>query len=130
MVTEPVDSWGILWDEKYANNVFMLDSIRDSMGITLKYLGYSMNTREITALEAAKNKLIEQKALGIADDITEAANEVLSLSTSGMKVALQVGMAVMPFLAILIAFIAIRRKYRLTEKTHEAMLQEIASRDH
>ena len=35
MVEEPVDSWSILWDEKYVNNVFMLDSIRDSMGITL-----------------------------------------------------------------------------------------------
>lgn len=65
MVEEPVDSWGILWDEKYVNNVFMLDSIRDSMGITLKYLGYSMNTRDITALEAAKTKLIEQKQAGI-----------------------------------------------------------------
>ena len=65
MVEEPVDSWGILWDEKYKNNVFMLDSIRDSMGITLKYLGYSMNTRDITALEAAKAKLIEQKNAGI-----------------------------------------------------------------
>ena len=65
MVEEPVTSWGILWDEKYVNNVFMLDSIRDSMGITLKYLGYSMNTRDITALEAAKTKLIEQKAAGI-----------------------------------------------------------------
>ncbi len=43
----------------------MLDSIRDSMGITLKYLGYSMNTRDITALEAAKAKLIEQKNAGI-----------------------------------------------------------------
>lgn len=65
MVEEPVDSWSILWDEKYVNNVFMLDSIRDSMGITLKYLGYSMNTRDITALEAAKTKLIEQKQAGI-----------------------------------------------------------------
>ena len=65
MVEEPVDSWSILWDEKYKNNVFMLDSIRDSMGITLKYLGYSMNTRDITALEAAKAKLIEQKNAGI-----------------------------------------------------------------
>ena len=65
MVEEPVDSWSILWDEKYVNNVFMLDSIRDSMGITLKYLGYSMNTRDITALEAAKTKLIEQKNAGI-----------------------------------------------------------------
>ena len=39
-------------------------SIRDSMGVTLKYLGYSMNTRDIVALEAAKEKLIEQKRLG------------------------------------------------------------------
>ncbi len=65
MVDETVDSWGILWDEKYTNNVFMLDSIRDSMGITLRYLGYSMNTRDILALEAAKDKLIEQKQAGI-----------------------------------------------------------------
>ena len=65
MVSEPVDSWGILWDTDYMNNVFMLDSIRDTMGVTLKYLGYSMNTRDITALEAAKAKLIEQKNAGI-----------------------------------------------------------------
>jgi len=65
MVTEPVDSWGILWDSKYASNVFMMDSIRDSMGITLKYLGHSMNTRDILALEMAKTKLIEQKKAGI-----------------------------------------------------------------
>lgn len=65
MVDEPVDSWAILWNEKYRNNVFMLDSIRDSMGITLKFLGHSMNTRDIIALEACKEKLIEQKTLGI-----------------------------------------------------------------
>lgn len=65
MVDDPVDTWGILWNEKYAGNVFMMDSIRDSMGITLKYLGYSMNTRDITALEATKQKLIEQKKAGI-----------------------------------------------------------------
>ena len=65
MVEEPVTSWSILWDSKYANNVFMLDSIRDSMGITLKYLGYSMNTQEIPAIMAAKMKLIEQKQSGM-----------------------------------------------------------------
>ncbi len=65
MVDDPVDSWAILWDQKYANNVFMMDSIRDSMGITLKYLGYSMNTRDIIALEACKTKLIEQKTSGM-----------------------------------------------------------------
>ncbi len=65
MVEEPVNSWGILWNEKYAGSVFMMDSIRDSMGVTLKYLGYSMNTRDIVALEATKQKLIEQKQAGI-----------------------------------------------------------------
>ena len=65
MVEEPVDSWGILWDSKYKSNVFMLDSFRDSMGVTLKYLGHSMNTRDIIALESCKEKLIEQKKNGI-----------------------------------------------------------------
>lgn len=65
MVEEPVNSWGILWDSKYKSNVFMLDSFRDSMGVTLKYLGHSMNTRDIIALESCKDKLIEQKKNGI-----------------------------------------------------------------
>ncbi len=65
LVNEPVESWSILWDEKYQNNVFMLDSYRDSLGVTLKYLGYSMNTLDILALEMAKEKLIEQKRLGV-----------------------------------------------------------------
>lgn len=65
MVDDPVESWGILWDQKYVGNVFMLDSIRDSMGITLKYLGESLNTRDIVALEACKDKLIEQKQSGM-----------------------------------------------------------------
>lgn len=64
-VDEPVTSWSIMWDGKYASNVFMLDSIRDSMGVTLKYLGYSMNTQDIPAIMAAKQKLIEQKQSGV-----------------------------------------------------------------
>ena len=65
LVSDPVDSWSIFWNTKYQNGVFMLDSYRDSMGITLKYLGHSMNTRDILALEMTKEKLIEQKRLGI-----------------------------------------------------------------
>ncbi|MBQ6564208.1 MAG: spermidine/putrescine ABC transporter substrate-binding protein [Clostridiales bacterium] len=64
-VTDPVESWGILWDEKYAGNVFMLDSIRDSMGITLKYLGYPINTREYVQLREATDLLISQKTSGV-----------------------------------------------------------------
>ena len=33
IVTEPVDSWSILWDEKYKGQILMLDSQRDSIGI-------------------------------------------------------------------------------------------------
>lgn len=65
MVTEPVDSWGILFDQKYKDNVFMLDSIRDSMGIALKYLGYGMNTVDPLEINAAKELLIKQKKDGI-----------------------------------------------------------------
>ena len=63
MVEETVDSWGILWDEKYANNIFMLNSIRDSFGLTLKYLGYSMNTQNPAEIAEAGKKLLEQKSL-------------------------------------------------------------------
>lgn len=65
MVQEPVDSWGILFDTKYKNNVFMIDSIRDCLGVTLKYLGFSMNTRDPLQLNAAKQLLIQQKKDGI-----------------------------------------------------------------
>ena len=65
LVDDPVDSWGILWNQKYKGNVFMMDSIRDSMGIALKYLGHSVNSRDIIALETAKAKLIEQKQSGM-----------------------------------------------------------------
>ena len=60
MVDEPVDSWGILWDEKYAGQVWMYDSVRDSIGVTLKYLGYEMNTRNEAEVQEAAEKLIAQ----------------------------------------------------------------------
>jgi len=65
MVTEPVTSWGILFDPKYKDEVFMIDSIRDCLGVALKYLGYSMNTRDPLELNAAKELLIKQKKDGI-----------------------------------------------------------------
>lgn len=61
MVDEEITSWGALFDEKYAGNVIMMNSMRDTVGIALKYLGYSMNTREEAELTAAKDLLVEQK---------------------------------------------------------------------
>ena len=63
MVDEPVDSWSILWDDKYADNILMQDSVRDAFMVALKLNGYSMNSLDENELEAAKNSLIEQKPL-------------------------------------------------------------------
>jgi spermidine/putrescine transport system permease protein len=63
MVDEPVTSWSILWDEKYKDNILMQDSVRDAFGITLKYLGYSLNSLDRDELNEAMELLIEQKPL-------------------------------------------------------------------
>ena len=63
MVDEPVDSWSILWDEKYANNILMQDSVRDAFMVALKLNGDSMNSVERQELEAAKRLLIGQQPL-------------------------------------------------------------------
>lgn len=63
MVDEPVDSWSILWDEKYEDNILMQDSVRDAFMVALKLNGFSMNSLDEKELETAKNSLIEQKPL-------------------------------------------------------------------
>ncbi len=78
MVTDPVDSWSILWNPKYAKQIFMLDSPRDSIGITLKYLGYSLNTGNEAELEAAGKKLIEQKPLVLAYVVDEVKDKMIA----------------------------------------------------
>ena len=65
MVSEPITSWGSLFDPQYQKAVLMLDSPRDSIGLALKYLGYSMNTRNPLELNEAKDLLIQQKKDGI-----------------------------------------------------------------
>ena len=78
MVDDPVDSWSILWNEKYADSIFMLDSIRDTLGITLKYLGYSMNSRDLLQLNEAANKLIEQKPIVKAYYVDETKDKMVA----------------------------------------------------
>ena len=65
MVDEPITSWASMFDQKYAGQVFMMDSYRDTLGAALKYLGYSMNTRVPAELSAARDLLIKQKQDGI-----------------------------------------------------------------
>lgn len=63
MVDDPVTSWSILWDEKYADSILMQDSVRDLFMVGLKSLGYSMNSTDEKELNEAKDLLIEQKPL-------------------------------------------------------------------
>lgn len=63
MVEDTVDSWDILWNEKYADNILMQDSVRDAFMVALKRNGISMNSTNEEALENAKNDLIVQKPL-------------------------------------------------------------------
>ena len=63
MVEEPITSWAQLWDEKYADNILMQDSVRDAFMVAEKLNGFSMNTVDPGELEITKNSLIEQKPL-------------------------------------------------------------------
>ena len=56
----------------------MLDSMRDTLGITLKFLGYSMNSREMTELKKAADKLIEQKPIVKAYYVDETKDKMVA----------------------------------------------------
>ena len=60
-----VHTWGVLWNEKYANNVLMMDSIRDALGLALIYQGHSVNSADYAELRAAADLLIQQKQAGM-----------------------------------------------------------------
>ena len=71
LVTEPVESWNILWDDKYAGQIVMLDSVRDSFAPALSLLGYPLNTTDESQLKEAQQLLIEQKPLVMAYAVDE-----------------------------------------------------------
>lgn len=78
MVKSKPDSWKILWDQQYAKQILMMDSQRDSIGITLKMLGYSLNSTNLAELEEAKNALIRQKPLVLAYVVDEVKDKMIS----------------------------------------------------
>ena len=63
MVSNPVDSWRILWESQYKDSILMQDSVRDAFAVSLKYLGYSLNTTNIQELKEAQELLVTQKPL-------------------------------------------------------------------
>ncbi len=59
--TDPAAVWDILFDTSWENRIGMYNSMRESIGASLNYLGYSLNTVAAAELEEAKNLLIEQR---------------------------------------------------------------------
>lgn len=62
-VTDPVDSWSILWNPKYKDRILMLEDEREVFGVALKWKGYSLNSTVPAQLDEAKGLLMQQKPL-------------------------------------------------------------------
>ena len=77
-VTDPVDSWNILWNEKYAGQILMQDSARDALMIPLKIMGKSLNETDKDVLTAAQEMLIKQKPLVQAYVVDEVKDKLIN----------------------------------------------------
>ena len=66
---EDMETWDVLWNEKYAGDILMFDNPRDTIGIALKKLGYSYNTTDAAQITAAVDLLMVQAY--VMDDIFE-----------------------------------------------------------
>lgn len=76
-VEEPINSWAVLWDEKYRDEILMLDSPRDALMVPLKLKGYSMNSTDMAELNEARDMLIEQKPLVQAYVVDEVKDKMI-----------------------------------------------------
>lgn len=63
MVEETPDSWSIMWDDKYKDNILMFNNPRDSFAIAQMLLGIDLNTTDKADWDAAADKLIEQNSV-------------------------------------------------------------------
>ena len=57
---EDLGSWDLLWNEKYAGDILMIDNSRDAIGIALKRLGCSYNTTDENQVRQAVDLQVDQ----------------------------------------------------------------------
>lgn len=60
MVDEVPDSWAVMWDEKYADDILTFNNPRDAFAIAQFLLGQDVNSTDKADWEAARDKLLEQ----------------------------------------------------------------------
>ncbi len=63
LVKDPVDSWEVLFDPRYAGHILLLDDMREVFGMALKKLGYSLNSTNPEEIRRARDLLLRQKPL-------------------------------------------------------------------
>ena len=56
--TDPAVIWDVLFNEANAGEIGMYDAMRESIGVALNYLGYSINTMDEAQLQEALDLLI------------------------------------------------------------------------
>jgi len=82
-----IDSWSVLFDPQYKNNVYMMNSLRDTIGLALKYKGYSLNTRNEDELKTAGELLVQQKKDGlVAGYILDEAKDKMVANEAAMAI--------------------------------------------
>lgn len=63
VVTEKPDSWGVMWDKKYKDQILTFNNSRDAFAIAQLYLGIDLNTKDKSEWDAVANKLKEQNEI-------------------------------------------------------------------
>lgn len=89
-IVDPADvesqGWEVLRNPKYAGQLYMYDSERDSFMVALKALGYSMNTTNEEEIQEAYEWLIEQKRIMNPGYVTDTAIDDLANGVKPMGV--------------------------------------------
>jgi spermidine/putrescine transport system substrate-binding protein len=78
ILDDPITRWADLWDPKYKDKISMMFDERECLGAALKLLGHSLNTTSEDEINAAADKLIEQKPLVQKYVITNSYREIVS----------------------------------------------------
>lgn len=77
-----VNSWDVLFDEKYAGQIIMENSVRDTFIVPLRQLGCSINTTDTDKLDQALDILVDQKPLVYAYFVDETGDQMVAENAS------------------------------------------------
>lgn len=61
MIDEKPDSWGVMWDERYTDNILNFNNPRDAFAVAQLYLGSDLNSDNLKDWDEAAEALIAQK---------------------------------------------------------------------